>query len=144
VLKIYSFLGTSNGQSGIINLTFRDLFELLWKKGPLNPTNVESRLHLYEFINKQCNVKGHNTDNEKEIKNKLLNFTIILNKKWNKYYRNYSKFVQKEDQWLKTVFNFSSKIATVNVGRPTIIFSECSERTKKKKGTAFIKILYFS
>lgn len=25
-------------------------------------------LYLYEFINNQCKVKGHNTDNEKEIK----------------------------------------------------------------------------
>lgn len=136
---MYFFLGTSNAESDIINLTFRNLFELLRKKGPLNPTNVESRLYLYEFINKQCNVKGHNTDNEKEIKNKLLSFTIILNKKWNKYYRNYSKFVQKEDQWLKTVFNFSSKIATDNVGRPAKIFSECSERTKKKKVLPLLK-----
>jgi hypothetical protein len=101
----------------------------LQKKGSLNPTNVESRLYLYEFINKQYNVKRHNTDNEKEIKNKLLNFTILLNKKWNKYYRNYSKFVQKEDQWLKIVFNFSSKIKTDNVGHPIKIFSEYSEKT---------------
>lgn len=136
---MYSFLGTSNGDSDLMNLTFRDLFELLRKKGPLNPTNVESRIYLYEFINKQCNVKGQNTDNEKELKNKLLNFTIILNKKWNKYYRNYSKFVQKEDQWLKTVFNFSSKIAPDNVGRPSKMFNECSERTKKKKVQSLLK-----
>lgn len=77
---MYYFLGTSYGESGVINLKFRDLFELLRNKGPLNPTNVESRLCLYEFINKQCNVKGHNIDNEKDIKNKLLNFTIVLNK----------------------------------------------------------------
>jgi hypothetical protein len=95
---MYFFIGTSNGESGVINLTFRDLSELLRKKGSLNPTNVESRLYLYEFINKQYNVKGHNTNYEKEIKNKLLKFTIISNKKWNKYYRNYSKFVQKEYQ----------------------------------------------
>jgi hypothetical protein len=91
------------------------------------------RIYLYEFINKQCNIKGHNTGNEKEIKNKLLNFTIIFNKKWKKYYRNYSEFVQKEDQWLKTDFNFSFKIKTNNVGRPIKIFCECSERTKKKR-----------
>jgi len=47
----------------LMNLKFRDLFELLGKKRPLNPTNVESRLYLYDFINKQCNVKGHNTNN---------------------------------------------------------------------------------
>lgn len=88
---------------------------------------------------KQCNVKGYNIDNENEIKNKLSNFTITLNKKWNKYYRNYNKFVQKENQWLKTVFNLQSKIATGNVGRPTIIFSESSERTKKKKIQPLLK-----
>jgi hypothetical protein len=80
---MYFFLGNSNGESGIINLTFQDLFELLRKKESLNPNKIESRFYLYEFINKQCNIKGHDTENEKEIKNKLLNFTIILNKKWN-------------------------------------------------------------
>jgi hypothetical protein len=100
-LKIYSFLATSYEESDVINLKFRDLFELLRKKGPLNATNFESRLYLYEFINKQCNVKGHNTFNEKYIKNKLLNFTIVLNKKWNKYYRNYSKFVERKTNGLK-------------------------------------------
>jgi hypothetical protein len=75
---------------------------MLHRKGPLNPTNVKSRLYLFEFIYKQCNVKKHNTDYEKEIKTKLFNFTIILNKKWNKYYRNYNTFVQKEDQWLQS------------------------------------------
>jgi hypothetical protein len=63
-------------------------------------------------------VKGHNNFNEKYIKIKLLNFTIVLNKKWNKYYRNYSKFIEKEDQWLKTIFNCLSKIASDNVGCP--------------------------
>ena len=58
VLKMYSFRGTSNGESGLMNLKFRDLFELLTKKEKLNPTHVESRLYLYAFINKQCNVKG--------------------------------------------------------------------------------------
>jgi hypothetical protein len=74
---MYFFLGTSNGESGIINLTFHDLFELLRKKRSLNLTDVEFKFYLYEFINKQCNVKLHNTGNEKEIKNKLLNFIII-------------------------------------------------------------------
>jgi hypothetical protein len=126
-------------ESDIINFTFHDLFKLFQIKRSLNPTNVEPRLYLYEFINKECNVKGYNTDNEKEIKNKLLNFIIILNKKWNKYYRNYSKISQKQYQWLKTVFNFSSKIKTDNVGRPTKIFSECSKCTKKKKVQALLK-----
>jgi len=54
---------TSNGEIGPMNFKFRNVFELLRKNIPLNPTNVESSLYLYEFINKQCNVKGHNTDN---------------------------------------------------------------------------------
>lgn len=59
VLKMSSFLLTSNGGSGIINLTFRDLFELLWIKRPLNSTNAQTRLYLWEFINNQWNVKRH-------------------------------------------------------------------------------------
>lgn len=121
-------------------ITYYDLFKILREKGPLKPTNVESRQILLHKILEMYNKQLCDDAYIEKIKSKLLSFTVMLEKKWTENKRMYDRFIEKNREWIKKDFtlppeNENSCVSSLsnNVGRPIIKFSECAEITKKKK-----------
>ncbi|KAL4122965.1 hypothetical protein QTP88_015204 [Uroleucon formosanum] len=104
-------------QDSTQKVTYRDLFEILRKRGSLKQSNVESKQFLLQKI-----LDIYNTplwdDAYNEIMNaKVLNFTTVLEKKWSENNESSSK----------------------SAGRPKINFNECAERTKINKVKHLVK-----
>lgn len=85
-------------------ITFYDLFEILRKKGPLKPTNVESRQILLHKISEVYNKPLWDDAYVEKIKSKLLSFTVMLDKKWTENNRTYDRFIEKNREWIKKDF----------------------------------------
>jgi hypothetical protein len=73
-----------------------------------------------------------------KTKNNILNFTIMVARKWHQINRTHEKFIKKNNDWLETIFRLllaemSSNKSEGNlmVGRPSKSFLECREKTKK-------------
>lgn len=63
----------------------------------------------------------------------LSRFISEYKQKWNKVKRNDAYFKKKEKNWLETSIAFPINIQASNGGRPTVSFSECSDRSKRRK-----------
>ena len=81
-------------------LAYNDLFNLLREKSAvLNPTNMESREYLLKKI-RQTNNGQHwdYLEYKEQVKAKIRNFTIVLDKKWSQCNRIIKIFRQKNEK----------------------------------------------
>ncbi|CAH2106515.1 unnamed protein product [Euphydryas editha] len=75
---------------------------------------------------------GDSDEDKKYIKKKFSYFKTEIKKRWSKARSTLEKFLISNDAWLAGTFVIPIK--TYNKpGRPTKIFSECSDRTKRRK-----------
>lgn len=88
------------------------------------------------LVGKITEMIGNNSILTTRGKQTLKQFLIRYKEKWNAARRNVPYFKSKNQQWLKSKLKVeytSSVIICSKPGRPPLDFSECSERTKRRK-----------
>lgn len=119
----------------------RELFEFLRKNGNIRPMNAQSRKIIIEYIENKLNV--HN--NQTNISSVIFTFLSSLQKKWKECGRSANKLYSKYSLWLDTklIFSFNNNVTnntiTESRGRAKKIFQESCDKTKKKKGSTFVR-----
>jgi hypothetical protein len=97
---------------------------------------LKSIQYLFNILKENNNCSNWDSDYEAKVKSKIKNFTINLSKKWKKNNRTLNKFFINNEKWLKTEFKLPER-SFLNYpssrGRPTKSFTECSDRTKRRK-----------
>lgn len=131
------------------NFTYEDLFMFLRYEGNLNPQNVDSRRFLLQIFKQKYDGQHWDTDYEMAINDKIRNFCTVLSKLWIKSSRVCKRFTENNIQWLKTEFvlpkitPMPSSLDNKVVGRPSKPFSECSDRSKRRKIMPLTKSYYY-
>lgn len=111
------------------------MFVFLRTKGPLDPRSVVSNRYLLQYIKQKYNADNWEEEYENKIKSTISNFTAVLSKLWIKSSRNIIRFKESNVDWLKNLFVLPplSPPSSLNVGRPQKLFSDCSDRNKRRK-----------
>eukprot|EP00102_Acyrthosiphon_pisum_P016483 XP_008187456.1 PREDICTED: uncharacterized protein LOC103310564 [Acyrthosiphon pisum] len=117
-------------------IVYNDLFVFLRTKGPLDPRSVVSNQYLLQYIKQKYNGDNWEEEDENKIKSTISNFTAVLSKLWIKSSRNIIRFRESNVEWLKKLFvipPLSPPSSSSNVGRPQKLFSDGSDRNKRRK-----------
>lgn len=118
----------------------RDVVEIVRKSGSLQSvTSVKSRKLILNFIQQRCNSCTWDSTYIALLESEIVNFSLVLSRKWLKSYRKFYKFYTMNTDWLNTIFEIPPLILqtlvsnSANIGRPVKMFMESSERTKRRK-----------
>lgn len=107
-----------------LTLTYKQLFEIL-QSFPEQSNNAK----FLKLKLKICKLTGYQ-DFPNEFRSTCNTFYYKYISKWNKSTRIKERFLEKNKNWLATVVKFKKYIVK---GRKTVAFSECSERSKRRK-----------
>lgn len=112
--------------SNTINISRQELFNIM--------KNCESKLIDDQFLFVREVLKNRFLLNGKEsdFNKKISHFKSEFKSHWNKVHRIEERFIKDNENWLKTVIQFTC-LANSNRGCPVVLFESCSERTKKQK-----------
>jgi hypothetical protein len=105
---------------------------------------VESNRHLLQYIKNIYKYNNWEETYENLILQKISSFIAVLSKFWIKSLQNVHRFSEYNIDWLKKIFVMppiiplippppTSLPSTSNVGRPQKVFSDCSDRSKRRK-----------
>jgi len=102
--------------------------------------SIECCVAIFWYV---CEIIGNKTMAnmfEISLKNRIKGFVTTLHKKWTGAGRSLLRFQIKNNNWLELRCNIFGKIENIlqpstssDRGRPKKLFSECSERSKKRK-----------
>lgn len=95
-----------------------------------NLATLDEKLEYLENYLVEC--YGHTDANKKCIKHKYSYFKSEIRKRWSKAHSIFEKFISSNDSWLEGTFEIPTTTQN-KPGRPAKTFSECSERTKRRK-----------
>lgn len=93
-------------------------------------TNFEQKFN--RIVNFVIQKTACPAENRTQIKKDLRNFKTQLRSKWLMYYKHKDRFMANEKHWLEQSCAFQ-KFPSLNTGRPTLEFEECSDQTKRRK-----------
>jgi hypothetical protein len=120
---------------------------ILRNNGFIKPQSVQSRDLLFSKIREKYSGENWGCNYIDKIKNNILNFTIMVARKWHQSNRKYDKFIKKNNNWLETIFKLPLSEISSNkskgnsmVGHPSKSFLECREKTKKMKVQSLVKL----
>jgi len=126
----------------------RDIIEFIRKNHSLqwkSVTSVRSRKEIFDFIQQKCGGFKWNSNYISLVNNAIVNFTLVLSRKFLKCNRKLDKFYTTHNAWLNTKFEMplikpmSLIPKAANFGRTPKTFTESSERTKRRKITNSIE-----
>lgn len=106
------------------------------ERGNINSQNINSRKLLLDIIKTKYDGDKWEEEHEEKVKIKILNFSVLLTKKWTQSNRTLNIFVKKNSDWLKMKFKLPQLINhknNITIARPKILFLESSDSTKKTK-----------
>lgn len=93
----------------------------------------EQAEHLKTYLLKASNYSEKSSD---VVRRKFSHFISDFKTKWFACNRTTTRFLDKNEEWLNTMLSFpkfSPSSNTKKIGRPSLEFMECSERTKRQK-----------
>jgi len=78
----------------------RDVVEIVRKNGSLQSvTSVKSRKLILNFIQKHCNSCTWDSAYIALLESEVVNFSLVLSRKWLKSYRKFDKFYTMNTEW---------------------------------------------
>lgn len=104
---------------------------------------MESSQYLFQYIKEKYDFVDWEEEYENLVAQNISNFTAVLSKFWIKSSRNIHRFKKSNVEWLKKPFIMPSIRQSIpkpppfpsisNIGRPKKLFSDCSDRSKRRK-----------